>query len=53
MQASSIKLKTVLSVILLTVSASMNMDHINASVKKDLFLTRPIARPVLILTSVT
>ena len=35
------------------VSASMNMDHINVNVKKDLFLIQPIARPVQILMSVT
>ena len=42
-----------ISVTLLMVSASMNMDHINVNVKKDLFLIQPIARLVLILTSVT
>ena len=47
----NIRLKTYQSVTLLMVSASMNMDHINANVKKDLFLIQLIARLVQILMS--
>ena len=57
-RSPSVKLKhqienLFISVILLMVSASMNMVLINANVKKDLFLIQPIARLVLILTSAT